>query len=56
MKSGLCVRRAVSLPSEFPLCILQDICSVYLLGLLGKSSVELNCLPRKEDVKEERPH
>lgn len=37
-------------------CASYRICSVYLLGLLGKSSVELNCLPRKEDVKEEQPH
>lgn len=29
---------------------------VYLSGLLEKSIVEVNCLPRREDVKEKQPH
>lgn len=41
------------LPSEFPLYVLQDNVFFYLLGLLEKSIVEVNSLPRREEVKRE---
>lgn len=51
VKGGLCVNRAGSLPAEFPLCVYRTFGC-----LLGKSSAELNYLPKREDVREEQPH
>lgn len=52
VKGGLCVNRAGSLPAEFPLCVYRTMFGC----LLGKSSAELNYLPKREDVREEQPH